>query len=369
MSELHVIVREITEVYPHPNPECEKLEYIRIGGWPVIVGKQYGFKVGQPLVYFPPDSVVSEGLAIKLGILKYLQPVIAGDGVISGYRVRAARLMGEPSFGTIDHEFPSDWVVDQDVTELLGVTKYEPPPETVDLNADEPKATFFRYTDIVDIRDWARIVEEGEEVVFTEKLHGRNCRSGLIKDMIDGKEQYVFMGGSNEIRVRGLDHDGEPSMYWIPLRDERVRKMLFDLSQNQSDVILFSEVIGSGKIQDLSYGYQDGKKGYRAFDLMVNGKFIDFDQKMEVFRRYDIPTVPHLYRGPFSWKSMEEHTDGPTTLTDPAKLTTKFKGREGIVVAPVKERYDRRLTGESKRVIFKIISVDFIARKNGTEYH
>src|SRR6185312_12592580 len=70
MSTLVVEVCDVKAVYPHPNADA--LEFITVKGWPVIVQKALGLKVGDRVVYFPPDSVMSPELADRLGITKYL---------------------------------------------------------------------------------------------------------------------------------------------------------------------------------------------------------------------------------------------------------------------------------------------------------
>ena len=218
------------------------------------------------------------------------------------------------------------------------------------------------------IRNFPDILKEGEEVVFTEKLHGKNCRVGLLQDPDEeGYAAYTFMAGSHDVRRKEVDQKGRPSDFWIPLQDERMRKMLEALSSNQEDVIVYCELIGSG-VQDMAYGFKNGAKAYRAYDIMVAGKYLGVDEKTALFKDYDIPTVPFLYRGPFSWKTMEDYTYGDTTMC-PSDEAGKFKGREGIVITPITERRDYALSGESKRVIFKSISADYIARKGGTEDH
>src|SRR3954453_23081935 len=98
MSTLVVEVCEVKAVDPHPNADA--LEFITVKGWPVIVQKAIGLKPGDRVVYFPPDTVMPGELADRLGIRKYLAPVQV-DGAVAGYRVRAARLRGEASYGTI----------------------------------------------------------------------------------------------------------------------------------------------------------------------------------------------------------------------------------------------------------------------------
>ena len=160
------------------------LEFITVKGWQVIVQKALGLKAGDRVVYFPPDSVH----AARAG-----RP--AGDHQVPGAPARArstaraspacgcraARLRGEPSYGTIDHQVDPSWEVGRDVREHYGVTKFEPPERPNDGESLPGVAAFHRYTEIENIRNFPDVLRPGEEVVITEKLHGKNCRLGLVR--------------------------------------------------------------------------------------------------------------------------------------------------------------------------------------------
>jgi hypothetical protein len=113
------------------------------------------------------------------------------------------------------------------------------------------------------------------------------------------------------------------------------------------------------------YGLSNGAKGFRAFDVAVDGRYLDHDEKSALLGRIGVEMVPHLYRGPFSWEVVEEQTYGPTTMCPP-EAAGRFQGREGCVVVPLVERYDPELGGGG-RVILKSISADYLARKGGTD--
>ena len=159
------------------------LEFITVKGWPVIVQKALGLKAGDRVVYFPPDSVMPPELAERLGITKYLALLPREiDGTRKpGLRVCAARLRGEPSYGTIDHQVDPSWEVGRDVKEHYGVTKFEPPERPNDGESLPGVAAFHRYTEIENIRNFPDVLRPGEEVVITEKIHGKTCRLGLVR--------------------------------------------------------------------------------------------------------------------------------------------------------------------------------------------
>jgi hypothetical protein len=76
-----------------------------------------------------------------------------------------------------------------------------------------------------------------------------------------------------------------------------------------NDVVLFGEVYGSG-IQDLWYGLENGRFALRAFDLAVNGRYLDVDVKTALFAGLGVEEVPILYRGPFSRAGVEAYVSG-----------------------------------------------------------
>lgn len=385
MSELVVEVCEVLDVKPHPN--TDRLELIQVKGWDVVVQKDL-LKVGDPVVYFPPDSVLTEDLADRLGIRKYLVPV-KRDGSVTGYRVRAARIRGVASYGTIDSQVPEGVDVGADVAEMYGVTKWEPPPQSMGgvpgLKGKQYRANvsaaFHKYKSIEHLRNHRNAFQDGEMVVVTEKIHGTNCRVGLIRvdretargilgffqsawRRIFGEPspKFEFMAGSHNVIREVHNADGSLSDYALPYKYEGVKALLSALSAGKDDVILFGEIYGSG-VQDMTYGLKDGEKDFTAFDVTVNGRYLDADEKFTLFARHGIPMVPILYRGPFHWGIVERHTYGMTTMCKAADAGS-FPGREGVVVTALVE--PKEYPG---RKIYKSVSADYLARSNGTDSH
>ena len=129
--------------------------------------------------------------------------------------------------------------------------------------------------------------------------------------------------------------------------------------------MVFGELYGSG-VQDMAYGLAGGAKGFRAFDIAVDGKYLDHDAKAEALSAMASRWCRRS-TGSVLWEAVEEHTYGPTTMCPP-DAAGRFGGREGCVITPVIERYHTGL-GDSGRVILKSISADYLARKGGTDEH
>ncbi len=361
MSTLVVEVCDVKSVEPHPN--ADRLDVIVVKGWRVIVGKTANLKVGDKVVYIPPDSVISEDTANRLGILKYVTPTKDSEGKIAGYRIRAARLRGEPSYGTVDLDVPEGWEIGKDVREILGITKWEPPLRCHDGDAERDHPAFHKYTDMENIRNFPDVIKEGEDVVVSEKLHGMNARFGLLNDSDEkGEPTSVFACGSHAVRRKEFDAKGNRSAFWETLSDP-LRRMLIDLREiyDDANVIAFGELINTQK--GFLYGLTGGEKAVRIFDISVNGRYLDHAKVKVACEFWGVPMVPILYEGPFSWAVLEQLTCGPTTMCEP-KDAGKFKGREGVVIKPTTERTDPGLPG-SGRVILKSISADYLEHKTG----
>jgi RNA ligase (TIGR02306 family) len=367
MSKLIVEVCEILSREKHP--EADKLDLFQVKGWQIIANRKEDgegnlvprYNVGDHIIYIPPDAILPLSLADKYGFTNYLSPVKDEFGTQIGGRVRAIRLRGQPSYGCM-FEAESDLPVGTDVAEKLGITKWEPPPESRDGDAEKSNSSFHAYTSIENIGNFPNILEDGEEVVFTEKLHGTNFRVGKIAEQNEtGEKTYVYAAGSHGVRRKEFGVDENRSKYWEPMT-ENMKKLLDHLCGDQSDVIVYGEIYGAG-VQDMAYGLV-GARSFRVFDIAINGRYMNYDDKKNLFDQFGIEMVPILYRGPFSKEILKEHTSGSTTMC-PVDKAGKFKGREGVVITPTIERHNMKIG----RVILKSISADYLGRKGGTDSH
>ena len=372
MSQIIVKAQRITEIKEHPN--ADKLEIACIGAWETCV-KIGVFTVGELVVFIPPDAILNKYLHEMLGITNYLgeMPKSSKEAEQGKRRVRACRLRGVRSFGTlmtindvaeyyklIQGDYPA--VIFQegdDVARMLDITKYIPPEKVCAGDTAPGNALFHRYTDIERYQNYPSLLKNGEQVVILEKIHGTNCRIGIV--MTD--EGLVLMAGSHNTCRKTVDTLGRTSLYWHPITEgiSGLRDMIEGEQGDRKAVsfVVFCEIYGPG-IQDMQYG---GHKAFRVFDIAVNGEYLNWDEVEYICGIYGVPMVPVLYKGPFSEAILMEHTDGKTKVCE--EVTGKFKGREGCVVKPVEERIDFDLP--SGRVILKSISPDYSDRRGATD--
>lgn len=352
MSDLIVPVAEIQEINPHPNADA--LELAQVLGWQTVVPKGQ-YQAGMKVVYFPPDTVLPQDVSDRFGVTQYL----------SKQRIRCTRLRGEPSFGLVvlpDHE---GWPVGENVASYYGATKWKPPVRTwrsgsrtagkdrgFEDSLPEP-AEFWRYTNIQNMRHFPDLFQPGEEVVVSEKLHGTNSRVAMIEG--------TLMAGSHRVRRKEPEFgDVLSDLYWRPLALPGVLRLLDDFGIAHKQVILYGEIFGPG-IQSFHYGAPEGHWGYRAFDLLVDGQYLDADRFAEVCCKYGIKTVPILGVVPYDLARIRAMSEGKTTLIENQE---KAHIREGVVVRPLNERTNPKVG----RLVLKYVSDDYLLDRKRSDF-
>lgn len=372
-----------------PIPGADAIELAVVGDYRSVI-KKGQFKVGDMAVYIPEGSLVPHRVLEAMNLV----------GKLSGSeknRVKAIKLRGCLSQGllypvTSNDDFPTHpmpykidlwtgtennfeadtWYVNEgeDVAKDLGITKYEPPIPAYMSGEQYYAGTEVTVKfDIENYKAFPDVLQDGEEVVFTEKLHGTFCGVGFLPDK-DAHEKHW----ENHIVVfsKGLGAQGicfkpgprsEGNVYLRALKKYDVFKKLTDRLKHQISEPLFvlGEVFGNG-VQDLHYGNND--IDFRVFAMVYgyrgNQRYFDRDEMNGWCAQLGFNTVPLLYRGPFSKEIMIEHTKGLETISG-----NKTHIREGIVIEPVIQREHPSLG----RVVLKSVSEDYLLRKgNVTEY-
>ena len=178
MSSLIVEVCQIDKVEPHPN--ADRLDLYTIKGWTVIGSKLEDgsprYSVGDKVVYVPPETVVPEEVAVRHGVKPYLKPLPKENGVVPpGGRVTVANLRSVKSYGYICLPDDPTWEVGDDVANIYGFTKYETPEPTQSNNhgdAEKPHPSLPKYFDMENLKNYPRVIPEGETVIASIKTHG-----------------------------------------------------------------------------------------------------------------------------------------------------------------------------------------------------
>ena len=336
MASFEVPVVRVDRIEEHPGADALEIAVVR--GFRCVV-KIGAHRAGDLVAYIPEDAVVPEALIREMRLWDEAKDrgMLAGK---KGDRVKAIRLRGIVSQGLLH---PVEGREEgEDLAGDLEIVKYEPP---IPVHMQGEVANLRGHTlayDIESIQKYPDLLREGEEVVFTEKLHGTWTCFGYDP----GLDHAELLEGGTIITSKGNADSGlgfkwneanEHNLYVMTFRAAMLETGMWDrvragCERTGEPVFILGETFGK-KVQDLDYGQQG--RAFRAFDIYEGpprrGRFLDYDEMVERAADWGLETTPRLYRGSFSMEAAEQHRDGKTT----------FRGnhvREGIVIAPVKER-------------------------------
>jgi RNA ligase (TIGR02306 family) len=357
---------KVTNISKHPN--ADRLDILRVGGeggFPIVVGKEE-FREGDFAIYFYPDSILPDSIISKMNQKVKLEN-----------RFRAVKIRGEISEGLCIRPevlLPIEMVKeDQDVTEYLGIKKYEPPEEN-EPNTPSKKMkrrpanpNFKMYTHIERIERYPRAIQSDETVVATMKMHGQNARFGVC-----AKPEGNFITNFWR-KITGTTHDFIVGSHLSEKRDindrfvklakkknlEPILHSIQEIYRNTSgkklNIILFGELIGPNIQKGYDYGLTETNLVF--FNLMVDGKYVDWEEFISICTAFDLIRVKEIYRGPFK--------DLNFNLADEVdEFNGKKYVREGIVIKTIREQF-----GHHGRTIFKKINPKYLLNRQNTEKH
>lgn len=356
MSTLRVEVVQVGKIEAHPN--ADRLEIAAVKGWQSVVqrGKHYE---GQLVVFFPVDSVLPPEIDKKIF------PGEAGSPLKAG-RVRTVKLRKAISQGivaTFEDLGVNPAPEGTDLTEFLGVKKYDPDPDVpAGYGQRQPAAkkdcnpNFQKYTDIENIKNYVNVFSPGECVVVTEKIHGSNFRAGYVptapktlwgklKRFLRLAPQHEFVFGSRKEQLKNsmlLDYTNTGNAFADVTSDNGLKDKL------RPGEVIYGEVYGWKIQKNYSYGCRPGERKLVVFDVQQDGRYLDSQDAYRRCLELGLNFVPILYVGPFDMELIRSMTEGDSILAPSQKV------REGVVVKPVHER-----RAHMGRVVLKMISVEY----------
>lgn len=362
MSSLIVEVCEVDAIEKHPN--ADRLSIVSVKGWNSIVGLDQ-YKVGDKVVFIPPDCILPETLIEKYNL----------DYIKKSGRTGTVKLRGFISQGLVLDVPQGNFRIGDDVASVLGITKWQPPEPAFykgggQVSKKKINPLFDKYTEIENIKNFSDVFTEDDLVVFTEKLHGTNSRFGnipigtnenapffyRIKSWIKKNifhHEYEFVYGSHNVQKSGSDNPQH--FYGEDIWGNVAKK--YDLANTlPNNLIFYGEIVGEG-IQDLTYGFKDHRLFIFDIKDVVTGKYLDWNYVLEFCNSLGIAPVPELFRGYYSEEGRKYFTVGRSQIDE---KTVK----EGIVIKPLIESNDRKIG----RKILKSVSEEYLTRKGGTEF-
>lgn len=328
MSNFKVEVVQINSINPHPNADRLDIATIEGMAYQVITAKG-NFQPGDLAFYFPIDSVIPDKYLDKFGIRPYYSK-----------KLRAAKLRGIFSEGLLIPVGADQGNIGDDYTEYFGVTKYEYPiPQNMNGDMESPIGQY-KFPSPEHLKRYRDVLEEGEEVVVTEKIHGTNFTVLVDAEGVHiGSHNYFWKNnGVNKNLVYVRVYNENYALHKLPINTQ-----------------VFGEIYG---VQDIKYGLKNGAVKFAVFAVKSNGKFLNYFEFVEFCEEYSLPTVPVLYRGPYSWEVVCQFNNANSVLNRECMM-------EGVIIQPSVERTHV----EIGRVVLKLISDRYLLRKDGTELH
>lgn len=279
------VSKEKIEIFTHPNAELLVLG--KVGSYQVVVQKGL-YNDGDEVIFAPEKSVLTG--EIKSEFEKYL----AGP---DKNRVKAVRLRGEISSGII---IPKELVknfesfeVGQDISETLGIVKYEPPiPTQLAGKVKSFSMPFVGSHDCEHVGVYVNELIDGERVVITSKIHGSQIIYALN---LDNDDELISSKG---LLKKGLTiEESDENTYWIATKNTNLKSIIMSNFIN-GVVQIFGEVV---PIQSgFTYGFN--KPHILIFDIRHNGKSIPYDMVPEDFKPLWVPVI---FDGPLSLNKKE----------------------------------------------------------------
>lgn len=381
MSDWNPQIVRIEKVEKHPFADALDIATV-LGDYPVII-KRDEYKEGDLAGYIPIDSIVPDNdnfyFLCPKTVEKYEE--VEGDEIVTKTRVigpkfavgsvpeknriiKAKKIRGIYSQGMLvrtdtivplDCEdengliHPMEHSVGDSIDILLGLKKWEEEEEEnipgLKRHANEEKAPqgwHIPHYDIDSVRKVVNLLQPGEEIVLTEKIHGSNA--GFSHD---GARLWV------KSRRLYLKKD-EEDMWW----DIAIRYDLENKLSKYPGFVFFGEVYG--QVKKFRYDSTIENKRLlsriRFFDIWntKTGRYVDYDERVRICTELGLDVVPELYRGPWLGKEqMYPYAEGLTTLGGKHI-------REGWVLNTVKERFEPQL---NSRMQVKLVGEGYNLQK------
>lgn len=320
-----------------PIEGADSIECATVLGWNVVV-KKGEHKPGDVVTYVEVDSLLPENPEYEfLRKSSYRAPIVDGSAQIQrgGFKIRTIKLRGQVSQGLILPVPPGEWQIGDDVTELLGIIKYEPPvPVGMKGRAKGPFPSFIQKTDEIRIQSAPELLDRRLEYEAREKLDGTSvtafirdgefgiCSRNLLLDETDTSHVIVKYSSMNAIRekIEGLSRSAG------------------------FDICIQGELIGPG-IQGNRYGLRERK--LYVFNIIAYGRNrLPLSSWETSLIEFGFSVVPHV--GTAVGLSMEQivsFSSGPSALNGCV--------REGIVC----RNYENNIS-------FKVINPDFLLKND-----
>jgi RNA ligase (TIGR02306 family) len=318
-------------------PDAEFIELAIVGGWKVVVKKEE-YQIGDLAIYVEIDAFLPEGNPLWQFLVDKSSREFEG---MKGHVLRSIKLRGKVSQGLL-LPLVEDHLLGTDLTEALGIIKYEPPipaqlagkvkgrfPSVI------PKTDQERIQNLAD--EWDEIKSKQYEV--TEKVEGSSMTAYLLK-------------GEFGVCSRNLNllEDENNTLWKVAIAqniEDKLRAIFGDNAAFQG------ELIGEG-VQGNYYKIKGHK--FLVYDIydIVKGEYLSPESRSSLCEAHSIDHVPILWEV-FSLNNSGDSLDSLIEISNGFSKINQQKKREGIVF---KSTSSSNLSGQ--RTSFKVISNTYL---------
>ena len=337
-----------------PIENADAIEVARVGGWKVVV-KKGEYSVGDLAVYCEIDSWIPHDIAPFLSKGKEPREY---DGV-KGEKLRTIKLRGQISQGlllpvsvipdTYDEGVLLSnedlYQIDEDVSELLNIQKYEPPvPAQLRGQIKGNFPSFIPKTDQERIQNCYKHITNPDNKTIWESV--------VVEEKLEGSSTTVYYyNGDTGVCSRNLDlkEEGGDS-FWKAAKDQQIVEKLTEYCERTGrNLAIQGELIGNvqGNI------YKLDKNVIRVFDIydIDEGSYLGYYERSDILTELDILQVPVL----LGFDSLLGYTiDELLSLAEDKSALNPKQEREGVVV---KSLFDPDSS-------FKIISNKYLMKQD-----
>ena len=333
-------IRRIKEILPIEG--ADKIELAAVDGWRVVVAKDVQHKIGDLVIYCEIDSFLP--IREEFEFLRKSSYKKMGDQ--EGFRLRTAKMKKQISQGLILPisvlNPPGTNIYVQpfeglDVTEALGIVKYEPPiPANL---AGKVKGLFPSFLVKTDEERVQNIAVEYSDLCFQSK------HQFYVTEKLDGSSATFYINnGEFGVCSRNLELlETENNSFWKVARELKLEENLRALGKN---ICLQGELIGEG-IQGNPYGIKGQTVRFFSVYQIDSRTRLGIKDLEDICFMIGLQTVPILESNfilPNTIEEMLQYAEGNSALNPKTE-------REGVVV--------RSLDGT---ISFKAISNKFLLK-------
>ena len=340
-------IQKIVSLAPIEN--ADQIDVCTVLGWHVVV-KKGECSVGQLVCLFEIDSV----LPIDKQEFSFLAKTKG--------RIKTIKLRGQVSQGLV---VPLDQIKfvdlknleeDTDITDLLGVVKYEIPEHEIAANLrGKVKGNFpgfLRKTDEIRIQAVPGVLlrHKGKRFYYSEKLDGSSCTVYLKSDFRLSEDVFGVCSRNLDI-CRDADFGGDiKNAFWKTVVALDIESKMRSLGRN---LAFQGELIGPG-VQKNKYGLTElDIRFFNVFD--IDGQyFLNFDEFVKTIEGIGLKTVPILGQ-----IDLDHTVDQLVEMSKANSVLANVK-REGIIFRPIIEDTDQKIG----RLSFKVINPEFLLKYN-----